>query len=517
VRLTDYLDKGASLGEEAPCLTASGRTLTYGDVRRLSWQIARALDRSGIRPGDKVAILSANDPVAFACVFGISRAGGVWCPVNPRNEAAENRDLLDFFDCSCLIFQAAFAPLVTKILPDLPKLTALVCLDGNGADGSPAVPVARATSFERWLADLNTDPWQAEPVDDIIMLVGTGGTTGRPKGVMLTGHNVETMSALTLMSYPFAPRPRYLALAPLTHAAGVLCFPIMTLGGEIVIMPKPDLTEFLALIDRHRVTHTFLPPTLIYMLLDHPGLESADLASLLCLWYGAAPMSASRLEEALGRIGPVMGQLFGQSEAPMMISTMAPADHFRADGSLARERLSSAGRPTPLTQVAIMDDDGGLLGGGERGEIVVRGPLVMAGYYKNPAASAEVGRYGWHHTGDIGYLDENNYLFIVDRAKDMIITGGFNVYSAEVEQVLLAHPAVQDCAVIGLPDPKWGERVTAVVQLRPGHAVTEDDVRAFVKERLGSVKSPKQVEVWADLPRSKVGKVLKADIKSRLT
>jgi fatty-acyl-CoA synthase len=324
------------------------------------------------------------------------------------------------------------------------------------------------------------------------------------------------MAALTLMSYPFGPRPRYLALAPLTHAAGVLCFPVMTLGGEIVIMPKPDLAEFLALIERHRITHTFLPPTLIYMLLDHPGLAGTDLTSLVCLWYGAAPMSASRLEEALTRIGPVMGQLFGQSEAPMMISTLAPADHFHEDGSLARERLSSAGRPTPLTTVAIMDDDGHLLEGGQRGEIVVRGPLVMAGYYKNPAASAQAARYGWHHTGDIGYLDDDNYLFIVDRAKDMIITGGFNVYSAEVEQALLAHPAVQDCAVIGLPDEKWGERVTAVLQLRPGHAVTADDVRAFVKERLGSVKAPKQVEVWPDLPRSKVGKVLKPEIKARL-
>jgi fatty-acyl-CoA synthase len=508
MRLTDFLDKGVSLGAEAPCLTTAGNTLTYFDVQRLSWRIARALDRSGVGPGDKVAILSPNDPVAFACVFGISRAGAVWCPVNPRNEAAENRDLLDLFDCRCLIFAAAFAPLVAKIAPDLPKLTALVCLDGEPAGATP---------FDLWIGSEGAEPWQAEPVDDIVMLVGTGGTTGRPKGVILTGHNIETMSALTLMSYPFGPRPRYLALAPLTHAAGVLCFPVMTLGGQIVIMPKPDLTEFLALIERHHITHTFLPPTLIYMLLDDPGLARADLTSLQCLWYGAAPMSVSRLEEALSRIGPVMGQLFGQSEAPMMISTLAPADHFHEDGSLARERLSSAGRPTPLTTVAIMDDEGHLLGPGERGEIVVRGPLVMAGYYKNPAASAEAARYGWHHTGDIGYLDEDNYLFIVDRAKDMIITGGFNVYSAEVEQVLLAHPAVQDCAVIGLPDPKWGERVTAVVQLRPGHAVTEDDVRAFVKERLGSVKSPKQVEVWADLPRSKVGKVLKADIKSRLT
>jgi acyl-CoA synthetase (AMP-forming)/AMP-acid ligase II len=334
---------------------------------------------------------------------------------------------------------------------------------------------------------------------------------------MLTGHNIETMSALTLMSYPFGPRPRYLALAPLTHAAGVLCFPVMTLGGEIVIMSAPDLGVFLALIGRHRITHTFLPPTLIYMLLDHPGLASADLSSLRCLWYGAAPMSVTRLEEALERIGPVMGQLFGQTEAPMMISTMAPEDHFHADGSVARSRLASAGRPTPLVQVAIMDGDGQLLGTGQRGEIVVRGPLVMAGYYQDPAASAEAGRHGWHHTGDIGYLDDENYLFIVDRAKDMIITGGFNVYSAEVEQVLLAHPAVQDCAVVGLPDEKWGERVTAVVQPHPGRTVTAEEVRSFVKSRLGSVKAPKQVEVWPDLPRSRVGKVLKTDIKSRLS
>ena len=503
MRLTDFLDKGASLGPDAPCLDA----LTYGDVQRLSYRVARALDRSGIQPGDTVAILSANDPVAFACVFGIARAAAVWCPVNPRNEAAENRELLDSFDCKCLIFQAAFAPLVTKIAPELSKLTTLVCLDSFSA---PAV------EFSRWLNGLTDDPWQAEPVSDLVMLVGTGGTTGRPKGVMLTGHNIETMSALTLMSYPFTARPRYLALAPLTHAAGVLCFPVLTLGGQVVIMPKPDLAAFLALIARHRITHTFLPPTLIYMLLDHPDLPAADLGSLECLWYGAAPMSVARLEQALDRIGPVMAQLFGQSEAPMMISTMAPADHFRPDGTVARERLASAGRPTPLTQVGIMDDDGRLLSAGERGEIVVRGPLVMAGYYQNPSASAEASRHGWHHSGDIGYLDDDNYLFIVDRAKDMIITGGFNVYSAEVEQVLLTHPAVQDCAVIGLPDEKWGERVTAVVQLRSGQAVTADEVRAFVKERLGSVKAPKQVEVWADLPRSKVGKVLKAEVKAQL-
>ena len=517
MRLTDYLDKGASLGPEAPCLTTAGHTLSYGEVQQLAGQIAGALERSGIAAGDKVAILSANDPVAFSCVFGISRAGAVWCPVNPRNEADENRDLLDLFDCRCLIFQAAFGPLVAKIFPELPKLTTLVCLDGTGPNATP---------FREWIGAEAAEPGPAGPsepgpggsgpADDLIMLVGTGGTTGRPKGVMLTGDNIETMSALTLMSYPFQPRPRYLALAPLTHAAGVLCFPVLSLGGEIVIMGKPDLTDFLALVERHRITHTFLPPTLIYMLLDHAALDQTDTSSLQCLWYGAAPMSASRLEEAITRLGPVLGQLFGQSEAPMMISTLAPAEHFRDDGSLATERLASAGRPTPLTTVAIMDDEGHLVGPGQRGEIVIRGSLVMAGYYKNPDASAEASRYGWHHTGDIGYLDEENFLYIVDRAKDMIITGGFNVYSAEVEQVLLAHPAVQDCAVIGLPDDKWGERVTAVVQLRAGQAVTSKEVYNFVKERLGSVKSPKQVEVWPDLPRSKVGKILKTEVKAQL-
>ncbi|MGH3177518.1 MAG: AMP-binding protein, partial [Streptosporangiaceae bacterium] len=185
MRLTDFLDKGASLGVQAPCLTMAGSTLSYFEVQRLSWRIARALDRSGVGPGDKVAILSANDPVAFACVFGISRAGAVWCPVNPRNEAAENRDLLDLFDCRCLIFAAAYAPLVAKIVPDLPKLTTLVCLDGEPAGATP---------FDLWIGSEGAEPWQAEPVDDVVMLVGTGGTTGRPKGVILTGHNIETMS-----------------------------------------------------------------------------------------------------------------------------------------------------------------------------------------------------------------------------------------------------------------------------------------------------------------------------------
>ena len=372
MRLTDYLDKGASLGSTAPCLTMGERTLSYGEVQQFSRRFAASLAASGIAPGEKVAILSGNDPISFSCVFGISRAGGVWCPINPRNEAAENRDLLDLFDCRALFFQKSYAPLVDQIKDALPQLVTLVCIDGESES---------AQSLESWLGEEELDV--AAP-DDVTMLVGTGGTTGRPKGVMLTGHNIETMTAITLMSYPFEGRPVYLALAPLTHAAGVLCFPIMALGGEVVIMPKPDLGYFLANVQKHKVTHTFLPPTLIYMLLEHEALSATDLSSLQCFWYGAAPISPTRLAEAIDKIGPVMAQLFGQSEAPMMISTMSPKEHFGSDGTVATSRLSSAGRPSPLVTVGIMDDKGALLGHGERGEVVIRSSLVMAGYYKNP-------------------------------------------------------------------------------------------------------------------------------------
>lgn len=506
MRLTDYLDKGASLGRDAPCLTLDGRDLSYGDVQGMSYRIARGIADAGLAPGDKVAVLSGNDPVAFGAVFGIARAGCVWCPVNPRNAAAENRAILDGFDCSLLIFHSSFAGTVQEMLPDLPKLRRLVCLDTT---------LPFAPCLDDWLAGQPDTPFDRTAPDDLAMIPGTGGTTGTPKGVMLTGRNLETMSALTLMGYPFRGRPKYLAFAPLTHAAGVLCFPIMCLGGRVVIMHHPDLAEFLALIESHRITHTFLPPTVIYMLLDHPALATTDLTSLQCFWYGAAPISTARLTEALTR-GLPMAQLFGQTEAPMMVSMMAPADHFNPDGSIATHRLSSAGRPGPLVQVAIMGPGGALLAQGERGEIVLKGSLVMAGYYKNPQATADTTTNGWHRTGDIGYLDADNFLFIVDRAKDMIITGGFNVYSVEVEQALAAHPAVQDCAVVGLPDDKWGERVVAVLQPRAGQQIDPVEVMAFVKARLGSVKTPKQIEVWPDLPRSRVGKVVKADIRARL-
>lgn len=508
----DHLDKGASLGPDEVCLSGPGRTMTYAEVQAHALAVAAALARSGIEPGESVAILSHNDVTAFATMFGIARRGAVWCPVNPRNTAAETRQLLDLFDCRCLVFHPAYAAQVAEMAPHLPEVTTYVCLDDS---------VEGHVSLERWTADgaaaggPAADAAQPLP-DGLAMLVGTGGTTGVPKGVMLTSANLEAMTALTLMGYPFEGRPTYLALTPLTHAAGVLCFPVLALGGRIVVMEAPDVGEFLRLIGSERVTHTFLPPTVVYGLLDHERAATTDYSSLQCFWYGAAPMSPARLKEAIELMGPVMGQLFGQTEAPMMVATMHPRDHVDADGKVLTRRLSAAGRPGPLVTVAVMDEEGRTVPTGERGEIVVRGSLVMAGYYKDPRATAEASRFGWHHTDDIGFLDEEGFLHVVDRAKDMIITGGFNVYSAEVEQALMEHPAVADCAVVGLPDPKWGERVTAVLQLRPGARLEAAEAIGFAKERIGSVKAPKRVEIWPDLPRSKVGKVLRSEVRQRL-
>ena len=461
--------------------------------------------------GDKVGILSANDATAFACVFGIARRGAVWCPINPRNEAEENRQLLELFDCTCLLYQARFAQLVRAIAPQLPELAVLVCLDADAPD---------APSLERWLAEPAEDPGpgrRGAADRDTVMIVGTGGTTGRPKGVVLTDRNLETMTALTLMGYPFEGRPVYLALAPLTHAAGVLCFPVMALGGRVVVMAQPDVGEFLALIARHRVTHTFLPPTLDLHAAGARGpRDDGPLVAAVLLVRGRPDVGRAAGGGHHGHRpgdGPALRPERGADDDRDDAAARSPQPGRHGRHAIACRRPDGRRRWSPSRS---WTPTGRLLATGERGEIVVRSSLVMAGYYKDPAATAEASRHGWHHTGDIGFLDEDGFLFIVDRAKDMIITGGFNVYSAEVEQALMQHPAVRDCAVVGLPDEKWGERVTAVLQLQTDADASPAEIIAFVKARIGSVKAPKQVEVWPDLPRSKVGKVLKADVRTTL-
>jgi acyl-CoA synthetase (AMP-forming)/AMP-acid ligase II len=319
-----------------------------------------------------------------------------------------------------------------------------------------------------------------------------------------------------VINSPYAPGEPIvnLAAAPMTHSAGFLSISATARGGKVVVLTKPDPVSLLDTIERERVTELFLPPTVIYALLEVPGIEKRDFSSLRFIMYGAAPMSLDKLRRAIEVFGPVMHQGYGQTEAPGSIAFLRPGDHF-VDGKIAPDsRLSACGLPAITNAISIQDDQNQHLPQGTSGEICVSGDIVMKGYYKQPEKTAETIIDGWLHTGDVGHLDAEGFLHITDRKKDLIITGGFNVYPSEVEQVIWSHSAVLDCAVIGVPDEKWGEAVKAVIELKPGATANPEEIIALCKDRLGSVKAPKSVDFIASLPRSPVGKVLKKDIRA---
>jgi acyl-CoA synthetase (AMP-forming)/AMP-acid ligase II len=302
----------------------------------------------------------------------------------------------------------------------------------------------------------------------------------------------------------------------MTHAAGITAISLMPFGTTNIVMNGVQLPGLMANIEKYGVTNIFLPPTAIYVMLAHSDVRKFDYSSLDYFLYAAAPMSVDKLREAIEVFGPVMAQSYGQAEAPMICTYMSPEAHVEAVATNKAHRLASCGQPALLTPVEIIDDDGGKVPLGERGEIAVRGALVMQSYYKNREATDEVTTAdGWHRTGDIGVRDADGFVYIVDRKKDMIISGGFNIYPSEIEQVVWGHPAVQDCAVIGVPDDKWGEAVKAIVELKPGQSASEDEIIALCKRELGSVKAPKSVEFWNELPRSAVGKVRKKDMRDK--
>ncbi|MSP77938.1 MAG: hypothetical protein EXR12_17615 [Rhodospirillaceae bacterium] len=500
MRLIDYFDRGADLFAARDCLHDGTRGWTYAEVRATTHRVANGLLAAGLRPGAKVAVYSPNHAMAYAALLGIERAGLIWAPVNARNALEENLFILDNTDVSFLFYHSSFEGYLPRIREACPKITQVLCID--------------TPSFETWLAAFDGKaPDLGDAPADVAILISSGGTTGRPKGVQITNRVIETMNSIFWACMPVSSPPVHLMVAPMTHAAGVCSFPLLPYGGTNIFMGTADPGAILAAIEKHRVTHIYMPPTLIYMLLAHPDVRKHDYSSLQHLIYAAAPMSVDKLIEAIDVFGPVLTQTYGQAEACMICTFFSPADHVEALAGNKRHRLASCGKAAPLMRVEVMDDAGNILPRGERGEIVVRGGLVMAGYYKNPQATEEASTFGWHHSGDIGVIDEDGFIYIVDRKKDMIISGGFNVFPSEVEQVLWSHAAVQDCAVIGVPDDKWGEAVKAVVELKPGAKAGADELIALVKEKLGGVKAPKSVDFIAALPRSPVGKVLKKNLR----
>jgi acyl-CoA synthetase (AMP-forming)/AMP-acid ligase II len=505
--IIDFFDRGWRINPRGAAYIQDDRHFSFDEVGELSCRIANGLLALGLGKETKGAVWAGNDVTAWTCTLGLWRANMAWIPVGARNAADDNQRLLDGFDCEVLFFQSAFAPVIAALQARLPKVRLWVCTDGAAPD------VAGAVSLSNWVeGQPATRPEVAADLDDMVALMPTGGTTGLPKGVMNTHRSTQTFFAHFMISCPYGAdaKPVNLAAAPMTHTAGLLSIPCTARGGTVVVITKPDPALLLAAIARHHVTELFLPPTVIYRLLDVPDLASkVDFSSLRYFIYGAAPMSVDKLKRAIELIGPVMMGGYGQTEAPASISFLPPHEHF-AGGALP----SSVGRPNPLIRVEILDSGNRILPQGQTGEICVRGDLVMKGYYKAPDKTAETIVDGWLHTGDIGHIDTDGYLHITDRKKDMIISGGYNVYPSEVEQVIWAHAAVQDCAVIGVPDEQWGEAVKAVVELNAGQSVSAEALIALCKDRLGSVKAPKSVDFIESLPRSPAGKVLKKDLRA---
>lgn len=505
--IIDFFDRGRLLNPNGAAFVMDQQRWTFEESYETTCQIAHRLVSSGPAQGAKGAVLSTNHPLAWMCVLGMWRAGLTWVPVNPRSTTAENQQLLDAFDVEVLFFQQAFRAAVDQFKASCPHLTHLVCIDAR-LPGCEFLP--------EWIErQAKTAPDILCGPDDLAAIMPTGGTTGIPKGVMLSHRNLSMSITNGVINTPYVPGEPIvnLAAAPMTHSAGFLSLSASARGGTVVVLTKPDPESLLQVIESNQVTELFLPPTVIYRLLELPGIHKRNLTSLRYFMYGAAPMSIEKLKQAIQVFGPVMLQGYGQTEAPGSIAFLRPGDHF-INGQLAPDsRLSACGLPSVTNALAIMDDEGRPLPRGKTGEICVRGDIVMAGYYKQPDKTAQTIVNGWLHTGDVGHLDEEGFLHLTDRKRDVIISGGFNVYPSEVEQVLWTHEAVLDCAVIGVPDANWGEAVKAVVELKPGAQVDAQTLIALCKEKLGSVKAPKSVDLIESLPRSPVGKVLKKELR----
>ena len=494
-----------------PVLFLGDTTLTGGQLAERISQYIQAFDALG---ADATGLLSLNRPEVLMIIGAGQIRGYRRTALHPLGSLDDHAYVLADAEVSTLIIDPtpAFVERALGLLEKVPTLRQVLTigpvppeLEGKGVD--LAAEAAKYDPQPLVAADLAPD--------HIGGLTYTGGTTGKPKGVIGTVASITAMTTTQLAEWEWPEHPKFLMCTPLSHAGAAFFVPTIVKGGELLVLTKFDPAEVLRVIEEQKITATMLVPSMIYALMDHPDSHTRDLSSLETVYYGASAMNPVRLQEAIDRFGPIFAQYYGQSEAPMVITYLAKGDHDQ-------KRLTSCGRPTLFARVALLGDDGNPVPQGEVGEICVSGPLLSGGYWKLPEATAETFKDGWMHTGDLAREDEDGFYYIVDRTKDMIVTGGFNVFPREVEDVIAEHPSVAQVCVIGTPDEKWGEAVTAVVVLRPGVdsdaaavATMTAEIQAAVKERKGSVQSPKQVIVTDSVPVTALGKPDKKAVRAQ--
>jgi len=510
MHVIDLFDRGVRINRNGLALSGEGGDFTYPETQTLTVKVAKTMRKMGFGTGATFTIHSTNCSQAMIALLGAMRAGGIFCNVNLRNALTTNIDLLKRNSCKLIFFHSSTADQIHKIKESVPSVEVAVCVDRNSDEGSFLFDWIKDADGVREDYDI--------PENEIGFQGATGGTTGLPKIAVGTNRYalMATLGWCTCLDFDI--QPVNLASAPITHAAGWLALGHVPFGGTTVMMDHVDVDLMLEYIPRYKVTTMFVTPTILYMLLSHPKVREYDYSSLRYVISAASPLAPEKIIEAVDVFGPVMAQGFGQTEAGFPMTFISPRETMEAirDES-KRHRLLSCGRPTAVVSaMEIMDDQGHILGPHENGEIVLKGPTAISGYLNDPEGTAEVRKYGWHHTGDIGYRDEDDYFYITDRKRDLIISGGFNIFPYEVERVLLQHPAVQDCAVIGVPHEKWGEAVKAVVRLSSNASVTEEELINLCKGKIGGLKAPKSVDFWdQQLPRSETGKILKREIRKK--
>ena len=469
--------------------------VSVGDLRDQVSGYCQAYDSLGIGIGSPLAVLSSNRPEVVAAGQANQITGARSLALHPYGSLDDHAYVLEDAEIETLVFDpASYSERAEALLARVATLKRALAL-GPTDIGQDLTALAR-TFTPRALRAPDVDP------DAVSGLAYTGGTTGKPKGVMGTARGAARMTMIQMAEWDIPACVRFLICTPLSHAGAAFLTPTLLRGGALVVLPSFDPERFFDAVARYRVTATMLVPTMIYALLDHPGLATADLSSLEVVYYGASAISPPRLQEAIDRLGPIFFQFYGQAECPMAITALRRQEHER--DNLAR--LATCGRPVPWVRVALMDDDMQPVEPGQPGEICVQSPMVMKGYWKKPAETEEALKGGWLHTGDVATADDGGYLTIVDRKKDMIVSGGFNVFPREVEDVISSHPSVAQVAVIGVPDEKWGEAVKAVVVLRAGWEAAPAELIDLVKTQKGSVYAPKSVDFADSIPVTGLGK-----------
>ncbi|MFM8861947.1 MAG: AMP-binding protein [Acidimicrobiia bacterium] len=478
--------------------------MTARQMRDQVSRYAQALASKGLTRGVQMSVLSLNRPEVLFNMAASQMVATRTTPLHPMGSVEDQAYVLNDCGAKALIFDPDnFTERARELVERVPGIEHVLAL-GPTEFGEDLHALA-ATFDPAPLVSPRVDP------EDLSGIAYSGGTTGKPKGIMSTYRGGMSMLQIQMSEWEWPDEVRFLICTPLSHAGAAFFTPTLLKGGSLTVLPGFDPVTFMQTVQEHRITATMLVPTMLYVLLDHPDFDKYDLSSLQTVFYGASAISPTRLAEAVRRMGPIFFQFYGQAECPMTITVLRKEEHDPEN----LERLASCGRPVPWLHVALLDDDGVEVEPGEAGEICVRGPLTMKGYLGKPEQTAEAFAHGWLHTGDIARADDEGFLYIVDRKKDMIVTGGFNVYPREVEDVLSAHPGVSAVAVIGVPDDRWGEAVKAVVVPRPGVELDPDELIALVKEAKGSVQAPKSVDFVDSIPLSALGKPDKKTLRAR--